>query len=81
MQEVQFFVYEGEEKPESGVASFDGELITFMGVAPGMVEMFNSVGVRVGSKTFYPKDGLEFLGALKHAFSGSRFRATGIREV
>lgn len=81
MQEVQFFTYEGEEPTESGVATFDGELVTFMGVAPGMVEMFNTVGVRVGSKVFFPKDGLEFMGALKHAYSGSRFRATGIREV
>ena len=81
MQEVQFLSYEGEEPTESGVATFDGELVAFMGVAPGLVESFNSFGVRVGRKTFFPKDGLEFLGALKHAFSGSRFRATGVREV
>lgn len=82
MQEVQFITYEGDGKPtEGGVATFDGEVVSFYGVDPALVESFNAIGVSIGPRTFYPKDGLEFLGVLRSAFSGSRFRATGIKEV
>ena len=81
MHEVQFLSFDGVgDKPKViGRATFDGEMIKFY-CPPSLVESLEG-GIQVGSKKLVPGDGLEFMGGLKYAFSGSRFRATGVREV
>jgi len=81
MQEVQFLNDEGGGQREMGRVTFNGEVVDFHGVNPILKEELYEDGIIIGSKTFYPKDGLSFLTGLKYAFSGSRFRATGVREI
>ena len=64
-----------------GLGLFDGKKITFKDLSLPKIRNLEKFGILIGNKTFYPKDGLEFLENLKFGFSGTMLRATDVEEV